>query len=49
MRFADEVVEELDELQWWNWPEERMKEHPDVFEGPFSPAPGQGRRRDGTL
>jgi virginiamycin A acetyltransferase len=40
MRFADEVVRELDELQWWDWSEEQMKERPDVFKGPFSPAPG---------
>jgi virginiamycin A acetyltransferase len=49
MRFADDVVKELDGLQWWDWPEDLMREHPDIFEGPFSPVPDPGKRSRGRL
>lgn len=31
-RFSDEVVSKLLELQWWNWPENRIKENIDVIQ-----------------
>ena len=30
-RFSDEVISKLLELQWWNWPENRIKENIDVI------------------
>lgn len=26
-RFSDEVISRLLKLQWWNWPEERIREN----------------------
>lgn len=31
-RFSDEVISKLLELQWWNWPENRIKENIDVIQ-----------------
>lgn len=31
-RFSDEVISKLLELQWWNWPENRLKENIDVIQ-----------------
>lgn len=31
-RFSDEVISQLLELQWWNWPENRIKENIDVIQ-----------------
>ena len=31
-RFSDEVISKLLELQWWNWPENRIKENMDVIQ-----------------
>ena len=31
-RFSDEVISKLLELQWWNWPEKRIKENIDVIQ-----------------
>ena len=31
-RFSDEVISMLLELQWWNWPENRIKENIDVIQ-----------------
>lgn len=30
-RFADDVIAELLKLKWWNWSEEVLKEHVDLF------------------
>lgn len=31
-RFSDEVISKLLEIQWWNWPENRIKENIDVIQ-----------------
>ncbi len=31
-RFSDEVISKLLELQWWNWPENRIKENIDAIQ-----------------
>ncbi len=31
-RFSDEVISKLLELQWWNWPENKIKENIDVIQ-----------------
>lgn len=31
-RFSDKVISKLLELQWWNWPENRIKENMDVIQ-----------------
>lgn len=31
-RFSDEVISKLLELQWWNWPENRIKENIEVIQ-----------------
>lgn len=30
-RFADEVIEALLAIRWWDWPPERLASHPDFF------------------
>ena len=33
-RFSDDVISELLKLQWWNWPEEKIRQHiPDIQSG----------------
>jgi acetyltransferase-like isoleucine patch superfamily enzyme len=30
-RFSDERIKEIEQLQWWNWPLEKIKEHKELF------------------
>lgn len=31
-RFSDDVIARLTEMKWWDWPEERLREHIDRFQ-----------------
>jgi hypothetical protein len=31
-RFPDAVIAELERLNWWEWPEEKMRAHRELFE-----------------
>jgi len=31
MRFSSDVIDRLLELQWWDWPEEKLRAHADFF------------------
>lgn len=35
-RFSDDVIEELQRIAWWQWPEDRIKRHTDAFSLPVS-------------
>lgn len=35
-RFAQDVIDKLQEIKWWNWPEEKIKENVSLFEHPSS-------------
>jgi chloramphenicol O-acetyltransferase type B len=30
-RYSDEIIEKLLRIQWWNWSEDKIKEHSDLF------------------
>lgn len=38
MRFDEEEIARLTELAWWNWSEEEMRRHPDLFTAVIPPA-----------
>lgn len=33
-RFPKEIIEKLLNIQWWNWPDEKIKENLDLFYDP---------------
>ena len=35
-RFAQDIIDKLQEIKWWNWPEEKIKENISLFEHPSS-------------
>lgn len=34
-RFSEKTIEKLLEMQWWNWPDEKLKENNDFFANPM--------------
>lgn len=36
MRFSSDEVAKLKELQWWDWPDEKIREHYDFFSQPLT-------------
>ena len=45
-RFADEVIEELLVLAWWDWPEERLRASRALFEKDLTDADAAEFLRD---
>ncbi|TCS84861.1 virginiamycin A acetyltransferase [Anseongella ginsenosidimutans] len=35
-RFSEEIITRLEEIQWWNWPDEKIKSNKDIFKGSFT-------------
>lgn len=36
-RFSENIRNRLNEIKWWNFPEEVIKEHLDLFDGEVTP------------
>lgn len=35
-RFTDEIIEHLEQLEWWNWNDETIRNNADLFNGPLT-------------
>ena len=43
-RFSDGIIEQLSEIEWWNWSEDRIKRNRQLFEVDLKNAPDQDIR-----